>query len=151
MTANDDRHAGDTVVSRSRRAGDATGAAMADAAPRDGDIVVAQDPSAPARYTLRRVPDAPQISSTSHSGAVEVAQGFARRHRVDVWTVDGRTQTRLHRYRQTSPLRAGARAATPPGVHIPVSFERAAVSSPTSSSIRPQFLGATGREPEDQP
>jgi len=123
------------------RTGNATGADMGHAAPRDGDVVVTQDPSAPDRFTIRQVPDAPQISWSSHSGAVEVARGFARRHRVDVWTVDGRTQTPLHRYRKDLPLRAGAHGATPPAAHIPVSFESAAVPLPKSPSTLPQLVG----------
>jgi len=131
-------------MSHSRRAGTAESSAAADAAPRNGDIVVAPDPSSPGRFTVRQAPDAPQISWSSLSSAVEVAQGFARRHRVDVWTVDGRTQTPLHRYRETPPPGAGARDAKPPAAHIPVPFEPAEVHSPKSPSTRPQFVGAKG-------
>jgi len=123
------------------RPGNATGADMSDAGPRDGDVVVAQDPSAPGRFTIRQVPDAPQISWSSHSGAVEVARGFARRHRVDVWTVDGRTQTPLHRYREDPPLRAGSYRPTPPTAHMPETFTPAAALLPESPSTRPQLVG----------
>jgi hypothetical protein len=72
--------------------------------PRDGDLVVAVDPSSPGHFTLRQVPNAPQISWNSRAAAIDVANGFARRHAVDVWTSDGQRDTRVQRYRPRDPM-----------------------------------------------
>jgi hypothetical protein len=90
--------------------GAATSSDVAEVRPRDGDIVVAPEPSSPGRFTTRQVPAGPQVSWNSHDVAVEMARVFARRYAVDVWTVDGQTQICRYRHRPTT-RRVAAQAA----------------------------------------
>jgi hypothetical protein len=70
--------------------------------PLSGDVVVSPDPEAPGRFTICQVPGSPSIWWGSRSKAVDVAQRFARAHRVDLWFDHRGSAERLHAYRSTS-------------------------------------------------
>lgn len=80
------------------------------AAPREGDLVVAEDTARPGHFTIRQVPGQPQVSLSSAMVALTVAETLARSHAIDVWLVTD-TATRTQRFRLRDPLRDGARPA----------------------------------------
>jgi hypothetical protein len=72
--------------------------------PRDGDVLVARE-SAAGRYTIRQLPAAVQISSSSRDEAMQLARRFARMHTVDVWYHDEDSLRLLEAYRADRGLR----------------------------------------------
>lgn len=72
------------------------------AQPQDGDVVVTPDAETPGRFTVYQVPGTPSLRWDSRVKAVDMARGFARAHRVDVWFSGGATAERLHCHRAGS-------------------------------------------------
>jgi hypothetical protein len=70
--------------------------------PRDGDVMITQ-PHSPSTYALSQYPGPAQITTTSRETALDVARGFARRLRVDVWIVEKSRTTRVSCHRSTVP------------------------------------------------
>jgi hypothetical protein len=68
--------------------------AAARRAPRPGDVVIVRE-AGPGAYSLRKIPDRPQILCHSRAEAVQVAERFARDHGTDVWYCEDQTYTLL--------------------------------------------------------
>lgn len=70
--------------------------------PSRGDVVVSPDPETPGRFTISQMPGTPSMLWDSRAKALDVAQGFARAHGVDVWFQHRGTSERLHEYRSAA-------------------------------------------------
>lgn len=79
--------------------------------PRDGDLVVAEEPDTPGRYAIRQVPGSPQVSWSSARAAIEMAGALARSHGVDVWTTQDGAPVRILCHRGLAARLQGPRTA----------------------------------------
>lgn len=67
--------------------------------PQEGDVVVTRESRSAVRYTVRRFPGVVQFSASTREAAVQLARGFARKHALDIWYVEGDTCRLLEAYR----------------------------------------------------
>lgn len=78
-------------------------------APREGDIVLAREPSTSGRFTVRRHPETAQLRTSSRQDAVRVAHSFAQKHAVDVWYSENGTYRLLEARRPVNAPGAAPR------------------------------------------